>query len=275
LPETETVPSLDAELALIRSAAEEAGRIAMRYFGQAPEVWLKEGQSPVSEADMAVDAFLKDALLSARPDYGWISEETIDDRALAERRRVFVVDPIDGTRAFIAGKDQWCVSIGLVEDGRPVAGVLKNPARGEVIEASLGGGARQNGEAIAVSSDGPAKISMAKEIMKRLPETFRDRIEPYPYVPSLAYRLAMIARGEISGTFVRPNSHDWDLAAADLILAEAGGNVVTREGQRLLYGGPTRKQGGLVAASGHLIPEMLGVIPDLLRTPIERESGLA
>ncbi|GGA78222.1 3'(2'),5'-bisphosphate nucleotidase CysQ [Brucella endophytica] len=263
MQEIETFASLEEELALIRSAAEEAGRIAMRYFGQDPQVWLKEGQSPVSEADMAVDAFLKDALLSARPDYGWISEETADDRAAAHRRRVFVVDPIDGTRAFIGGKDQWCVSIGLAEDGRPVAGVLENPARGETFQARLGGGAYQNGHAINVgrtAEQSPLRISMARSALDLMPEDFRERVEPYPYVPSLAYRLAMVARGEIAGTFVRPNSHDWDLAAADLILAEAGGAVVTNKGERLLYGGPTRKQGALVAASGHLLDEMLGVV---------------
>lgn len=263
MPEVNTLASPEAELALIREIAEEAGRIAMRYFGQSPEVWLKEGQSPVSEADMAVDAFLKDALLSARPDYGWISEETLDDRAVETRRRVFVVDPIDGTRAFIAGDDRWCVSIGVVEDGSPVAGILECPARGEVIEAALGGGAHQNGIAISVADlepESPLKFSMARATLALLPEHFRNRIELYPYVPSLAYRLAMVARGEISGTFVRPNSHDWDLAAADLILAEAGGAVITTDSRRLIYGGPTRKQGALVAASGILLDEMLGVV---------------
>ncbi|RCS25158.1 3'(2'),5'-bisphosphate nucleotidase CysQ [Phyllobacterium salinisoli] len=248
---------------MIRSVAEEAGRIAMRFFGRDPEVWMKEGQSPVSEADMAVDAFLKEALLTARPGYGWISEETVDDRAVLARRRVFVVDPIDGTRAFIAGQDMWCVSIGIVEDGRPLAGVLDCPARGEAIEASLGTGARQNGRDIRVvdlASQDRLKIAMARSALALLPEDFRNRVETYPYVPSLAYRLAMVARGEIAGTFVRPNSHDWDLAAADLILAEAGGAVVTADAERLRYGGPTRKHGTLVAASGQLLDDMLGVV---------------
>ncbi|GAB1581007.1 3'(2'),5'-bisphosphate nucleotidase CysQ [Phyllobacterium phragmitis] len=263
MPEAEKPATPEVELALIRAVAEEAGRIAMRYFGRDPEVWLKDGRSPVSEADMAVDAFLKDALLGARPDYGWISEETVDDRAVAARRRIFVVDPIDGTRAFIAGKDVWCVSIGIVEDGRPLAGVLDCPARGEVVEASLGSGARQNGRGIRVADLAGGKrlkIAMARSALALLPEDFRNRVEPYPYVPSLAYRIAMVARGEIAGTFVRPNSHDWDLAAADLILAEAGGAVVTTDAERLRYGGLTRKHGTLVAASGELLDEMLGVV---------------
>ncbi|PRD41793.1 3'(2'),5'-bisphosphate nucleotidase CysQ [Phyllobacterium phragmitis] len=263
MPEVETPVTPEAELALIRAVAQEAGRIAMRFFGRDPEVWMKEGQSPVSEADMAVDAFLKDALLTARPDYGWISEETVDERAAIVRRRFFVVDPIDGTRAFIAGKDVWCVSIGIVENDRPLAGVLDCPARGEVVEASLGTGARQNGRDIKVvdlASQDRLKIAMARSALALLPEDFRSRVEPYPYVPSLAYRIAMVARGEIAGTFVRPNSHDWDLAAADLILAEAGGEVVTADAERLRYGGPTHKHGTLVAASGPLLDEMLGVV---------------
>lgn len=106
MPETDKHNEIVSELTLLRDAAREAGRIAMRYFGRSPEVWLKDGSSPVSEADLAVDRYLKDVLLKARPDYGWISEETVDERAAEKRSRAFVVDPIDGTRAYIAGQDQ-------------------------------------------------------------------------------------------------------------------------------------------------------------------------
>ncbi len=134
----------------------------MRYFGQSPEVWLKDGQSPVSEADLAVDRYLKEVLLEARPDYGWISEETADDRVAAKRRRAFVIDPIDGTRAYIGGQSQWCVSVAIVEDGKPIAGVLQCPVLNEVIEAGKGFGASQNGLPIStrLPQDGH-KIAMA------------------------------------------------------------------------------------------------------------------
>ncbi|HBQ33171.1 MAG TPA: 3'(2'),5'-bisphosphate nucleotidase CysQ, partial [Ochrobactrum anthropi] len=216
MPETDKHNEIVSELTLLRDAAREAGRIAMRYFGRSPEVWLKDGSSPVSEADLAVDRYLKDVLLKARPDYGWISEETVDERAAEKRSRAFVVDPIDGTRAYIAGQDQWCISIAVVENGRPLAGVLECPARNELIEAGKGVGASQNGAVIRVRLPLPGEqvtIASARNMVTALPESWRDRAKIHPYVPSLAYRIAMVARGDIAGTFIRPNSHDWDLAA--------------------------------------------------------------
>jgi len=263
LPETDKQNDISGELALLRDAAREAGRIAMRYFGRSPEVWLKDGSSPVSEADLAVDRYLKDVLLKARPDYGWISEETVDERVAQKRSRAFVVDPIDGTRAYIAGQDQWCVSIAIVEKGRPLAGVLECPARTELIEAGKGIGASQNGAAIHVklpSSGEQVTIASARNMVTALSESWRDRAKVHPYVPSLAYRIAMVARGDIAGTFIRPNSHDWDLAAADLILSESGGAILTSDALPITYGGPTLSHGALVAASGDLLQEMLSVV---------------
>ncbi|RUU48953.1 3'(2'),5'-bisphosphate nucleotidase CysQ, partial [Mesorhizobium sp. M2C.T.Ca.TU.002.02.1.1] len=119
------------DLALLRDAAREAGAIAMGYFGNNPQVWMKGGTSPVSEADHAADAYLRETLLRARPDYGWLSEETADDHARLSARRTFVVDPIDGTRGFLDGLHSWCVSVAVVEEGRSLAGVLECPAKGE------------------------------------------------------------------------------------------------------------------------------------------------
>ncbi|WP_343316087.1 3'(2'),5'-bisphosphate nucleotidase CysQ [Brucella sp. BE17] len=254
---------MKAELVLLRDAAQEAGRIAMRYFGQSPEVWLKGGSSPVSEADLAVDRFLKDALLSARPDYGWISEETVDERPKAARSRYFVVDPIDGTRAYIGGQKQWCVSVAIVEEGRPIAGVLECPVLDETIEAGEGRGAVQNGVPVRVQlplEGQEVTIASARAMTDALPEAWRERVRLHPYVPSLAYRIAMVARGDIAGTFVRPNSNDWDLAAADLILSEAGGALRDSHNRALVYGGASPSHGALVAASGSLLQEMLSVV---------------
>lgn len=252
---------LVADLELVRDAAAEAGRIAMRFFRRDPEVWMKAGSSPVTEADLAVDAFLKRALLDARPHYGWLSEETTDDRADEERPRAFVVDPIDGTRGFIEGRDVWCVSIGVVENGRPVAGVLDCPARGEVIAATVGGGASQNGRPISVREPAdPVSVAGPKPFLARLPESLGAPVSNHPYIPSLAYRVAMVARGDIDGTFVKANSHDWDLAAADLILAEAGGRVVRTDGGDLRYATGNPRHGALVAATVPLLAPMLDVV---------------
>jgi myo-inositol-1(or 4)-monophosphatase len=256
-----TATAYDADLQLIRDAAREAGEIAMRYFKQSPEVWWKEGQSPVSEADYAVDKFLRETLIAARPDYGWLSEETVDDLDRLSAKRTFVVDPIDGTRAYIEGKATWCVSIGVVEDGRSIAGVLDCPVKNEVFEAARGGGARLNGGPVTVAPTRPEPaVGGPKPMIQSLDETDRRDFRAVAYVPSLAYRIAMVARGEIDATFVKPDSHDWDLVAADLILQEAGGQVVDATGEPLIYATANSKHGALAAGSGPLLAKMTTIL---------------
>ncbi|GHD14053.1 3'(2'),5'-bisphosphate nucleotidase CysQ [Tianweitania populi] len=260
--EADTIPTaFDADLDLIRDAAREAGEIAMRYFKQSPEVWWKEGQSPVSEADYAVDKFLRETLIAARPDYGWLSEETADNLDRLSAKRTFVVDPIDGTRAYIEGKATWCVSIGVVEDGRSIAGVLDCPVKNEIFEAALGGGARLNGHAISVApTRAEPAVGGPRPMIQSLDEADRRDFRPVTYVPSLAYRVAMVARGEIDGTFVKPDSHDWDLAGADCILHEAGGKVVDATGEPLVYATANSKHGALAAGSGPLLAKMTVIL---------------
>ncbi|WP_439273495.1 3'(2'),5'-bisphosphate nucleotidase CysQ [Pseudochrobactrum sp. HB0163] len=265
----------DAEdLRLIQQAAAEAGKIALQYFGQDPEVWLKNGQSPVSEADLAVDRFLRAFLLKARPDYGWISEETATDEQRTGLPRAFVVDPIDGTRAFLAGDDRWCVSIAVIDQGKPRCGVLDVPARGQVLSAAAGEGAFQNGKPIAARlppAGKPYPVAMSRAGFDQLPHGFRSKVSFSPYVPSLAYRIAMVGRSDLAGTFVRAGAHDWDLAAADLVLSEAGGHLLTLDGKALRYG---QMQGQnvanpfshdvLIAAAAGFAEEMLAVVRSLM-----------
>lgn len=276
MPESNTDKLADtADLQLIRDAAAEAGKIALHYYGKDPEVWLKNGQSPVSEADLAVDRFLQQSLLQARPDYGWISEETATDQQRTGRKRAFVVDPIDGTRAFLAGDNQWCVSIAVIEDGKPRCGVLDVPVRKEVLTAVHGQGAFQNDRAISahLPDDGRSyPVAMSRSHFNELPEGFRSKVAFASYVPSLAYRIAKVGRSELAGTFVRGGAHDWDLAAADLLLSEAGGKLLTLEGQTLSYGGERGMIAGrkpfshdvLVAAVAGFDGEMLSVVRQLL-----------
>ena len=255
MPEIEAgSKSAAADLVLIGQAAREAGEIAMRYFRSDPEVWLKNGSSPVSEADIAVDAFLRETLSAARPDYGWLSEETADTPERLTARRTFVVDPIDGTRAFIDGRDIWCVSIAVVEDGLPLAGVLECPVRNEFYQAEVGGPALLNGDRIAVAAEksSPLRIAGPKPMLKAAPAFMRAGPD-IPYIPSLAYRIAMVAKGALDATFVRPHSHDWDLAAADLILRCAGGSLIERDGTPPAYGGTDPRHGALAAGSGRVI----------------------
>ncbi|MER9653693.1 3'(2'),5'-bisphosphate nucleotidase CysQ [Mesorhizobium sp. M0152] len=265
MPEHElTTAGATQDLPLLRDAAREAGAIAMGYFGQNPQVWMKGGTSPVSEADHAADAYLRRTLLAARPDYGWLSEETIDDPVRLSARRTFVVDPIDGTRGFLEGQRTWCVSVAVVEQGRTLAGVLECPALDETYWALPGQGAFRNGKRITVRElTGTAEISGLKQLIDLMPAEWQRRLKRAPYSPSLAYRLAMIANGSLDATFVKPNAHDWDIAAADLILREAGGQLLDRHGRAPLYAGEVIRHGTLAAGSGELLAVLAGVIAGL------------
>lgn len=251
----------NADLELITGAAREAGRVALTFFGQSPEVWWKnEGQSPVSAADFAANDVLSKLLRSARPGYGWLSEETDDDPSRLDRDTVFVVDPIDGTRAFIAGKQTWCVSVAVVHRGLPVAGVLVAPALGEEFTAVVDGPALKNGMAVSVrlpQAWDKLRVATAQDMLSGLGRDFRSGVERVEHIPSLAYRLAMVADGRIDATLVKRNSHDWDLAAADLILARAGGRLVDLDGHDLLYNRREVVHGVLCAASQPFLPAFL------------------
>ena len=246
-----------ADLALIREAAQEAAHIAMRYFRKDPDVWYKNGRSPVSEADIAVNRFLHAELLAARPDYGWLSEETEDDKSRLHGNAVFVVDPIDGTRAYVRGDDVWCISVAVVREGHSVAGVLACPARDEFYESAAKGVALKNGEAVRVARAGTGDLIAAPDVVyNRLPEDWTSGLTRSPHISSLAYRIAMVADGRLAATFIKPNSHDWDLAAADLILRNAGGAIVDVEGNPLRYNQDTISHGILIAGPHEFLPEL-------------------
>jgi len=248
-----------SDLELIVDAARQAGKVALGYFRKDPEVWWKSGHSPVSAADYAANELLERLLRTARPDYGWLSEETDDDSDRLTRDTVFVVDPIDGTRAFIAGKDTWCVSVAVVHHGKPVAAALVAPAYDEEFTALPTGSAMKNGKPLAVSSSGADKIRLAasEDVIAKLPGSLKSRVDRIAHVPSLAYRLAMVADGRIDGTLVKPHSHDWDLAAADLILERAGGMLVGLNGNRLVYNRRQVSHPELCAAGNLLLPHLL------------------
>lgn len=256
-------PFAEDDIALLSRAARAAGEIALRYFRQAPKVWMKAGDSPVSEADLAVDAFLKDALLTARPNYGWISEETGDDRAGRSYRRFFVVDPIDGTRGFIEHKDEWCISIAVVEKGRPLAGVLECPARGEHFVAQAGKPALLNGSPVVVAAPGlrrPPLVSCQASIINRLPASFARSVTLESYIPSLAYRLALVSCGRLDAVFIRPRCHDWDIAAADIILQQSGGMLADAAGRAVIYQQPPFCHDFLFAGVKGNFEDMLDIV---------------
>ncbi len=250
---SEILASYQDDLSLIVDAAYHSGVIAKGYFGKDPEVWMKEGESPVSEADFAVDQYLQKTLQEARPDYGWLSEESDDDYSRLKTRRTFVVDPIDGTRGFIQGMSQWCISIAIVEEGRPICGTLFCPVLEETYAAAVGQGAQLNGETITISPlHQPLQVTGPKSLLNAMKNgvkhaTLSDEIEFIPFVPSLAYRIAMVANGALDVAVARGSAKDWDLAAADLILQEAGGELTSTEGEQLIYNQNDVRHGQLIA----------------------------
>jgi myo-inositol-1(or 4)-monophosphatase len=254
LPATEvelTQPGLRSEAEQLAVAVREAGQLALSMFGKPIKTWTKgPSQSPVSEADIAADDLLRERLGAVSPDIAWLSEESADDPARLDARRVWVVDPIDGTRAYIGGLPEWAVSAALVEDSRPILACLYAPALDEFFTASAGSGATLNGAPIAASHGTGvenARIAGPRKLMERL-AAIAPPFAAMPRVHSLALRLTRVAQGVFDAAIAGGNSHDWDLAAADLLVHEAGGTLTPVGGGTVTYNRPVPRHGTLVAA---------------------------
>lgn len=261
MPDDDTPATAD-DLALLTEAAHEAADIALGFFRRAPRVWHKANASPVSEADIAVDRFLKERLTGERPDYGWLSEETEDGSDRLGRRRLFVVDPIDGTRGYLAGSDQWTISLAVVEAGRPVTAALLQPTIGRLYTATAGGGAFADGAALslpAAATLAGARVAGPAAMIGRL-RGLEPTVDPRGYIASLALRIAMVADRSIDVAFSKPNAHDWDIAAADLILTEAGGVLVGSGGRSLVYNRPAAIHGALVGTGAALARKVAAML---------------
>lgn len=238
--------------ALLLGAVRAAGTLALSFFGRGLIGSNKPDNSPVSEADLAVDRMLRERLIGARPDYGWLSEETTDDLIRLEYAHVWIVDPIDGTRAFLAGTPEWTIAAALVSNGEPLLAAVYNPATAEMFTARRGGGAFLNGVRISVGAhqgiDGCRMIA-TKGYFKHKVWT-----EPWPrtqniWFNSVAYRLALIAAGRADATLSLTGKSEWDLAAPALLVQEAGGKVTDATGAAISFNRPNTRINGLVAAA--------------------------
>jgi myo-inositol-1(or 4)-monophosphatase len=250
---------LDRAARSLRLALAEAGALALSRFRRSPRRWRKSDGTPVSEADIAVDDLLKSRLAGEFPDFGWISEESVDVPP-GGRSPTWIVDPIDGTSSYLDGDDGWCVAVALVADGRPVVAGIVRPTASETFEAVAGAGARLNGIAIAASRR--RELEGAELMVKPNVLARADWPQTWPPVRtgstgSLALRLCHVATGSFDAALAIGDKADWDLAAGDLIVHEAGGKVSDLEGASLGYGPGRPARGGFLAAGTGLYDEML------------------
>ena len=245
------MPGRDLDLML--GAAQAAGHIARRHFNASPKVWDKgDGQGPVTEADLEIDQMLRALLLAARPDYGWLSEETTDTPERLTQDRVFIVDPIDGTRSFVDGQKTFAHSLAVAEQGRVIAAVVHLPMLDMTYSAAQGKGAFLNGKPLAHS--GRDSLDQAKILASRFqfaPEHWPGGVPQVDrhFRPSLAYRLCLIAEGRFDGMVTLRDAWEWDIAAGALICHEAGALITDRIGAALIFNSPTPKHPGVLAAT--------------------------
>lgn len=243
----------ETDLELLIDAAREAGRIARRYTGASAQSWDKPGGAgPVTEADIAVNDMLEAELRKARPDYGWLSEESADNAERQEAESVFIIDPIDGTRSFIEGSNTWAHSLAIARDGVVTAAVVYLPMRDKLYHAHRGKGAFLNDVAITPTSRDEltgAHVLAARPALERhhwqgsVPDVKRS------HRPSLAYRTALVAEGRYDAMLTLRPTWEWDIAAGDLILREAGAATSDRYGHDLRFNNPDPRLQGMVAGA--------------------------
>ncbi|MBE7218779.1 MAG: 3'(2'),5'-bisphosphate nucleotidase CysQ [Caulobacteraceae bacterium] len=245
-----------SDLPLLEAAAREAGRLMLDMRAAGLKVSRKSDGSPVTDADLACDALLKRRLREARPAYGWLSEETADDKARLGAQRVFVVDPVDGTTAFIRNRPWFAVSLAVVEGGRPVAGAVFAPELDELHGAQAGGGAWLNGRRAHVSGRG--ELSGCSVVGD--PGQFPADAWPAISVTrrnALAYRMALVADGRFDAAVSVTPKREWDIAAGTVIAAEAGAAVTDRDGRPLVFNSLEARLPGLVCCTPALLPLIL------------------
>jgi myo-inositol-1(or 4)-monophosphatase len=260
----------------IQAAIAASKQVFSRFTPGAIQAEYKSGHDPVTEADRAVDTLLRENLL--RDGEGWLSEESVDDPGRLDQRRVWIVDPLDGTREFVSGIPEWCVSIGLVEDGRPVAGGIYNPATDELFVGAIDCGITYNGQPARPSQktslEGALVLASRSEVKRGEWKQFENigfQIRP---MGSVAYKLACVAAGLADVTFTLTPKNEWDVAAGVALVESAGGFERTLDGSRLSCNHRSPLLSGLMAAGPFLGQELTALLdPFLQQSAAAQKTG--
>jgi myo-inositol-1(or 4)-monophosphatase len=251
------------EMAVAQEAARAAGKVILRWYDGDYSVREKSSDSPVTEADTEANRCIHEHIMAAFPDDGWLSEETRDSPARLEKKRVWIIDPLDGTKEFIQHIPEFCVCIGLVEDGAPILGVTYNPVRDEMFAAERGTGTTLNGEKVSVSDQ--AKLADASVLASRS-EVKRGEWKPFEsemrvdLTGSVAYKLALIAAGRADATFSLTPKNEWDVCSGAALIMEAGGRFTTRGAEPRRFNQADTLLPGLIACNAALYEPILSCL---------------
>ncbi|MFQ5508224.1 MAG: 3'(2'),5'-bisphosphate nucleotidase CysQ [Leptospirillia bacterium] len=260
---------MQSDLKLAISAARAAGEVIMSYYEDEYDIKEKGGDerggNPVTTADLEADNILKRLLLENRPDYGWLSEETADSGERLKCDRVWIVDPIDGTKEFIKGIPQFAISIGLADQGEIILAVILNPAKDEMYAAVRDEGITLNGKPVGVTEQsalkGASVLASRSEVARGEFDDFKDEFEITP-IGSIAYKLAMVASGQADLTFTLTPKNEWDFAAGYLLVGEAGGHVQVLGGHPQRFNQEDPLVQGVVATNTALFEPLMARLSD-------------
>jgi myo-inositol-1(or 4)-monophosphatase len=223
---------------LVKESILEAGKLALKWFKKDPEQWKKEDGSLVSKADIEINDLLNKLLKNKNPEFGWLSEENEDDKSRLNKKITFVVDPLDGTKAFLEGKKEFSISVAIVKNGLPISGIVFSPSTGEMFEAEKNKGSWKNNKKVIISNYN--RLEKCKMIAFKPMFSHPAWKEPWPKMDvenrnSIAYRMALVASGQYDAMMALNSKNDWDIAAGDLLISEAGGIVTLHTNKKIIY----------------------------------------
>ena len=237
---------------LVKESILEAGKLAIKWFRKDPEQWEKDDGSLVSKADIEINDLLNKLLKNKNPEFGWLSEENEDDRSRLNKKITFVVDPLDGTKAFLEGKKEFSISVAIVKNGLPISGIVFSPSTGEMFEAEKNKGSWKNNKKVIISNYN--RLEKCKMIAFKPMFSHPAWKEPWPKMDvenrnSIAYRMALVASGQYDAMMALNSKNDWDIAAGDLLISESGGIVTLHTNKKIIYNTENTKKPSVIGTN--------------------------